>query len=219
VQAEEELRKANRALKVLSECNQAVVRATEEPGLLHQICRLIAQVGGYRLAWVGFAERDEEKTVRPVAHAGFEEGYLETLNITWADTESGRGPTGTAIRSGEYCAARDILTDPHFAIWREAAIQRGYASSIALPLIAEGQTFGALNIYAAEPDAFDADEVKLLTGNWQTTWRMASWHCALALSASKRRMRCGRVRNGIAPSSSTRLTWSAVSSPTAHSPL
>jgi PAS domain S-box-containing protein len=161
--AEEELRKANRALRVLSECNQAVVRATEESDLLHQICRHIVEVGGYRLAWVGFAEQDEAKSVRPVAQTGFGEGYLETLNITWADTERGRGPTGTAIRSGKYCTAKNILTDPHFTPWREAAIQRGYASSVALPLIAEGQTLGALNIYAAEPDAFDADEVKLLT--------------------------------------------------------
>ena len=101
--------------------------------------------------------------MRPAAQTGFEEGYLETLNITWADTERGRGPTGTAIRSGKYCTAKNILTDPHFAPWREAAIQRGYASSVALPLIAEGQTLGALNIYAVEPDAFDADEVNLLT--------------------------------------------------------
>ena len=163
-QAEEELRRANRALTVLSECNQAVIRATEEPGLLHEICRLIVEVGGYRLAWVGFAEHDEQKTVPPVAQAGYEEGYLDTLNITWADTERGRGPTGTAIRTGEPVIATNILTDPDYAPWRTEATQRGYASSIALPLIAEGQAFGVLNIYAAEPDALEAEEeVKLLT--------------------------------------------------------
>ena len=37
----------------------------------------------------------------PLARAGFEEGYVEALNITWADTERGRGPTGTCIRTGE----------------------------------------------------------------------------------------------------------------------
>ena len=168
--AEEKLRKANRAYKVLSGCNQAVVRATEETALLHEICRLIVEVGGYRLAWIGFAEQDEGKSVRPVAQAGFEDGYLETLGITWADTERGRGPTGKAIRTGEPAIVKNILTDPDFAPWRETAIQRGYASSIALPLIAEGRPFdsaqgrpfGALNIYAVEPDAFGADEVKLL---------------------------------------------------------
>ena len=39
----------------------------------------------------------------------------------------------------------------------------GYASAIALPLIAGGRTFGALNIYAVNPDAFQAKEVDLLT--------------------------------------------------------
>jgi PAS domain S-box-containing protein len=161
--AEEELRRVNRALRVLSECNQAVVRATEESALLQQVCQLLVETGGYRLAWVGFAEQDRDKTVRPVAQAGFEEGYLQTLGITWADTERGRGPTGTAIRTGEPAMARNILTDPNFAPWRAEATRRGYASSIALPLTANSQILGALNIYAVEPDAFDAEEEKLLT--------------------------------------------------------
>ncbi|MCK4339033.1 MAG: response regulator [Candidatus Cloacimonetes bacterium] len=160
--AEEALRRVNRARKVLSECNQAVVRSKKESELLHNICELIVKAGGYRLAWVGFAEQDKKKTVRPVAQAGFEKGYLETLNITWKDIERGRGPTGTAIRTGRHYIARNIQTDPNFAPWRDEATKRGYASSIALPLIDNGRTFGALNIYAEEPDAFDAEEVKLL---------------------------------------------------------
>jgi len=161
-QMEEELIRVNRALLALSECNQAVIRATEESHLLHEICQLIVEVGDYRLAWVGFAEQDEMKTVRPVAQAGFEEGYLDKLGITWADTERGRGPTGIAIRTREPAFSRDILTDPGFSLWRAEAIKRGYASSIALPLTASGRTFGVLNVYAVEPDAFDYKEVKLL---------------------------------------------------------
>ncbi|MBW2589586.1 MAG: GAF domain-containing protein [Deltaproteobacteria bacterium] len=160
--AEEELHRANRALKTLSECNQAVVRAREEPHLLHEICRIIVDIGGYRLAWVGFAEQDEAKTVQPVAQTGYEEGYLDTVNITWADTERGRGPTGTAIRTSKPNIIKDILTDPNFTPWRAEARNRGYESAMALPLINDGQAFGALNIYAEKPDAFDAEEVKLL---------------------------------------------------------
>jgi PAS domain S-box-containing protein len=158
-----ELKKVNKALKTLSECNQVLVRASEESALLYEICRIIVTIGGYRLAWVGYAEQDEAKTVHPVAQAGYEEGYLDTLNITWANAERGHGPTSTAIRSGNPCIARDIQRDPDFAPWRAEAIKRGYASSIALPLIANGQTFGALNIYASEPDVFDKEEVTLLT--------------------------------------------------------
>ncbi len=158
-----ELKKVNRALKTLSECNQLLVRATEESELLNKLCSIIVEIGGYRMAWVGYAEHDESKTVRPVAQAGYEEGYLDTLNITWADTERGRGPTGAAIRTGKLSICKNMLTDPHFVPWRSEAIKRGYASSIALPLIDNFHTYGALNIYAAEPDAFDEEEVKMLT--------------------------------------------------------
>lgn len=160
--AEEELRKANRALKALSECTQAVIRTTEEPELLNEICRIIVKVGGYRLAWVGFAENDEKKSVRPVAQAGYEEGYLETVKITWDDSELGRGPAGMAIRTGKPSICNNILTDPNFAPWRAEAIRGGYASLIGIPLIADSQPFGVLTIYAKEPDAFRAEELSLL---------------------------------------------------------
>jgi len=162
-QAELELQKAHRALKTLSECNQIMIHAQEEADLLDSICQVIINVGGYRLAWVGFAEQNAAKQVRPVAQAGYEEGYLELLNITWADTPQGRGPTGKAIRTGEPSIAKNMLSDPDFAPWRDQALKRGYASSIALPLNIEGQAFGAINIYAQESDAFDAEEVSLLT--------------------------------------------------------
>ncbi|MCD6295891.1 MAG: GAF domain-containing protein, partial [Deltaproteobacteria bacterium] len=162
-QAEQALQKVNRALKTLSDCNQALIRATEEMDLMNEVCRIIVQVGGYRLAWVGFAEQDEKKTVRPVAHVGDEDGYLDTVNITWADTEQGRGPTGTAIRTGKVTITKNILKDPEYTPWHSDATKRGYKSSIALPIIAEDLTLGALNVYSAEPDAFAAEEVKLLT--------------------------------------------------------
>lgn len=157
-----ELSKLNRAYRVLSDCNQTLIRATDETTLLQDVCQIIIEQGGYRLAWVGLVENDGAKHVRPTAQAGFEDGYLETLHITWADSERGRGPTGTAIRTGEVQIARDILTDPNFKPWRAEAAKRGYASSISLPMLDDGKAIGALNIYAVTPDAFDAQELFLL---------------------------------------------------------
>lgn len=161
--AEELLRRSNRALVAISGCNQAMIRATDEAGLLQQICQIVVEKAGYRLCWVGYAEQDEAKTVRPVAQAGFEEGYLKAVNVTWADTERGRGPTGTCIRTGRLSLIRNMATDPRFAPWREEARKRGYASSLAIPLLADSGVLGALTIYASEPDAFNDEEVKLLT--------------------------------------------------------
>ena len=161
-EAEKELLRLNRALKALTECNEAMVRATEESDLLERVCQLLVEVGGFRFVWAGYAERDEAKSVRPVAHAGYEEGYLANVSVTWADEERGRGPTGTAIRTGQPCVARNYREDPKVALWRAEATRRGYASSIGLPLIADGQTLGALTLYSQAVDAFDGKEVSLL---------------------------------------------------------
>ncbi|MGA2112530.1 MAG: PAS domain S-box protein [Anaerolineales bacterium] len=162
--AEEELHGVNRALRTLSLCNQAVVHASEESSLLESVCRILVEQSGYRLAWVGLADQDEQKKVRPVAQAGYEQGYLENLHLTWADEERGRGPAGTAIRTASPVIARDIATDPNFAPWRQQALERGFASAIALPLGSENtQPLGTLCIYAAEPNAFNAEEIQLLT--------------------------------------------------------
>jgi signal transduction histidine kinase len=98
-----------------------------------------------------------------MASAGFEEGYLETLKLTWADSERGRGPTGMAIRTGQVSVCRNMLTDPRFAPWREQALSRGYMSSIVFPMLGEGRAFGALTIYSREPDPFSEPEINLLT--------------------------------------------------------
>jgi PAS domain S-box-containing protein len=160
---EMELRRTNRALRTLRECSQALVRASDESGLLNDVCRIVVEFGGYRLAWVGYKRNDEAKSVQPVAQAGYSDGYLKTLRVAWSDSERGRGPTGIAIRTGQPVAARHILTDPNYAPWREEALKRGYASSLVLPLLAEGEVFGALNIYSAAPDSFDQEEVALLS--------------------------------------------------------
>ncbi len=157
-----EIERKNRAYHTLGQCNQILMRTNNESELLQEICQTLVDIGGYRLVWVGFAEHNKQKNVRPVSHVGYEEGYLEKLNITWSDTPRGCGPTGTAIRTKKPVIARNIHTDPKFTPWRREAEKRGYASSIALPLIASGKVFGALNIYSTLPDAFDKDEVRLL---------------------------------------------------------
>ncbi len=160
---ERKLARASRALRVLSAGNRALLRATGEQELLEEMCRAIVEAGGYRIVWLGYAEHDQEKSVRPVAACGAEPEFLSGLKVTWSETESGRGPTGTAIRRGIPVASNDIVGDPDYTPWRERAQRYGYASSLALPLRIDGAVIGALNVYAAEPDAFDDDVVELLS--------------------------------------------------------
>ena len=156
------LHRANRALRVLSTVNHALIHGKNEPALLNLVCKALVDLGGYQLAWVGFAEHDPHKSVRPVAQYGEADGYLDNLDISWGDTERGRGPTGTAVRAGSVQISRDLRSDPRVLAWRNEALKRGYASSIALPLVAAADTFGVLTIYSKEINVFDDEEVALL---------------------------------------------------------
>ncbi|WP_135622175.1 hybrid sensor histidine kinase/response regulator [Solemya pervernicosa gill symbiont] len=149
-------------MQTLSACNEAVIRSKTEAELFSNICEVITHSGGYRMAWVGTVQHDINKSILPVAKSGFEDGYLESANLTWAEYARGQGPGGLAIRNLQPAIIRDVQTDERFAPWREQATSRGYASVIGLPLIEEGVAFGVLLIYASENDAFDSDEVSLL---------------------------------------------------------
>ena len=156
------LEKLNRALRAYSECNQTLIRADNEIQLMQNICRTIVEAGGYRVAWVGMAEKDDDKSVKPIAQWGDTQGYLKNLNVSWSNRDLGRGPTGTAIKTGKPVIVKYIEYDPKWEIWRENALRHGFRSSISLPLISGGQPFGALVIFSGEVCAFD-DEVKLLS--------------------------------------------------------
>jgi len=159
---ENALHHLNRALKTLGTVNHALVYATNEDVLLHTVCHAIAE-DGYQLAWVGYVQHDANKTIKVMSHAGHEAGYLETLDMTWADTERGRAPCGQAVRSRTTQICQNILSDPDWCVaWRNEALKLGYASIISLPLASEEGVFGVLCVHAAETDAFTVGEISLL---------------------------------------------------------
>ncbi len=161
--AEETLARLVREHRAVSMCHQTLMRADDEQTLLDDICRIVCEEAGYRIAWVAFAENDAAKTMRPVACAGIDSGSLEKEGITWADTEKGRGVVGTALRTGKSACIQDYAADPLGAPWRAKVLAQGFRSGIALPLRNESAVaFGTLNIYSPEPNAFTAEEVRLL---------------------------------------------------------
>ena len=161
--AEESLLLTNRALRLLSASNQTLIRSGGEQELLQQVCRIAVEVGGYRLAWVGFKEQDALRSVRPVAWVGYEDGFMQAARMSWEENERGRSAMSTAIRTGTVQLRQDILNDPRLTPWHADARARNYQSAIALPLKIEGRVIGAMAIYAPEPDAFLEQEVELLS--------------------------------------------------------
>lgn len=155
------LKKLNRALKVVTECDQVLVRATDEKKLLSDICEIIVDLGGYKLAWVGVMPDGEAGVIYPVANAGNDQTYLDALKISIPG--DGSEPVSQAILTRKPQIIRRLDAHPASEPWCIEAIKRGYKAMISLPLNEDGRIFGALNIYSVESDVFDAEEVKLLT--------------------------------------------------------
>jgi putative nucleotidyltransferase with HDIG domain len=158
--ADELLHKLNRALKVVTECDQILVRAIDENKLLLDICQIIVNLGGYKFAWVGFVSQDRDKNIRPIAYAGYERGYLDTVKLNLA--QKANDPVTQAILTGKPAIIKNLSASAKQGPWRNEAIKRNYVAVIALPLSDNSHIFGSLNIFSGEPDIFDAEEVKLL---------------------------------------------------------
>lgn len=159
---QEELRRLNRALRALTECNKEMMRAADENTFLKRVCDVLVDQSGYRMAWVGRPEQDDAKSVKPLASAGMDEGYVAAAHITWADDERGRGPTGTCLATRKPVVIRDIRNHPSMKPWREHAIRQGFAASASLPLVHGETLFGALMVYSESNNAFDENEMVLL---------------------------------------------------------
>ncbi|MDB5779627.1 MAG: multi-sensor signal transduction histidine kinase [Polaromonas sp.] len=153
----------HRALEMLSRSSMAINRIHDEAALLAEVCRVAVDVGGYRMAWVGFAMDDEGKTIQPAAHAGAEQGYLETISLCWRDDQpGGQGPAGQAVRTGQPQYTGNIGKADNQFFWSDAAMRRGYRSALVLPLRNHERSFGVLCLYAGEVQQFAAEEIQLL---------------------------------------------------------
>jgi diguanylate cyclase (GGDEF)-like protein/PAS domain S-box-containing protein len=169
LRTERELARMGRAQRLLSACNETLVRATSEAALLQAICQIAVDIGGYRMGWVGFALDDERKSIRPVAHAGYNQNYLENLQLSWsADDPYGRGPAGIAVRTGQPVIVQDIRTEGDFADWTERMLEHGFHGVICLPLRehardhAQDRSFGLLYLYAPDVLQISPEEAALL---------------------------------------------------------
>jgi len=72
-------------------------------------------------------------------------------------------PSLVAVREKRPVGIPDLGEEIAYAPWLQSALERGYKSFIAIPLIAQDRALGCMNLYLAERHEFDADEVQLLS--------------------------------------------------------
>ena len=154
------LARVNRVLRTLRAGHRTLLRAAAEAELVQAMCRVLVDEGGYRIVWIGYADHDRERTIRPVAHAGSHASFFADAHFSWSDDRP--SVSGEAIRTGKPSIGRQLQSDPLLARWRTDALRRGYGSVSAFPLRAGGEIIGCLTLVAADEAAFDEPETALL---------------------------------------------------------
>lgn len=91
--------------------------------------------------------------------------------------ELGEGPCLQAIWSHDTFVVEDMATDERWPRWGPAAAELGLRSILAVRLFTNGQTHGALNLYASTPRRFDADDVAVA--------HIYATHASVALAAAR----------------------------------
>jgi len=158
-----ELVKLNRTQALNSQINDLIIRIHNKMELFEEVCNIAITHGNYKMSWISEIN-DQTKAILPLVWYGHEDGYLmEIQKISIQNNLFGNGPTGIALREGKVAVCNNIASDPKMEPWREAALKRGYASSIALPIIVRKKVIGTFNLYAGEVDFFALnEEVELL---------------------------------------------------------
>jgi PAS domain S-box-containing protein/putative nucleotidyltransferase with HDIG domain len=159
--AEDKRAKLNGLLMAVRNMNESLLRVKSEPELFQQICESLATVINFKLVTISLLDKDRYET-KPVAYAGEAEGFLTLCTFTWDELAEGRGPVGTAITTGAPCVVNDTQNDPSYTSWRSEALKRGFKSTIALPLVNNGEVMGSLDVYSGEKDAFGPEEIEFL---------------------------------------------------------
>jgi PAS domain S-box-containing protein len=162
VMHERELARQSRLYAALSQINQAIVWTPTRDELLQKVCQVLVEHGKFTAAWIGWHDPATHQLV-PVAMFGNGDGYIKSLQVYTDDRPEGRGPGGTAFRTGRPYICNDIMADPTMQPWQKQAALSGFQTMACFPIRLKGEVAGTLNVYAGDLGFFQDKEVALLT--------------------------------------------------------
>jgi PAS domain S-box-containing protein len=157
-----EVERLSRLYSALTHINQAIVRTHSRAELFTRVCEALTRDGGFRMAWIGWHDPETQRIV-PLAQAGDENGYLDSIRVYADDRSEGRGTSGTAFRENQPCVRNDLLEDPNTLPWRDEMARRGFRAAVALPIRVNGEARGTLSVFADRRGFFRDKEIALLT--------------------------------------------------------
>lgn len=153
--------KSRRLYEFISSCNDLIIRAKTPEEIYKEICKIAVTKGDFLFGWVGIPD-ESKKLIESRYQWNEEQDYVKELKVSTLDDAYGQGPTGRAYRTGQYYYCNDIANDPIMVTWAPRALERGFRSSIALPVKAEAKVVSVVTLYAPQPFFFTDEEIRLL---------------------------------------------------------
>ncbi len=152
----------NRIYSVLSGINTTIVRVRGTQELFDDACRLAVDHGQFVFCWIGTFDADT-RNITPMAKAGRDDGYLAQLSLDNVLESAGNSfLIAQAITQAQPAICND-LADQRLRLTHASAVERGYYSTVVLPLMLEGNVIGVFALYAPETGFFDEEEMALLS--------------------------------------------------------
>ena len=193
------LDRAEAVADAVSGCVELAVSAESDWEVLGDVCDRITAEEPFAFAWVGEYDPADEN-ISPAVSAGKGEGYLDAISVTADETTHGQGPAGRALRDGTVQVQNDVLGDPPFDPWRQAALEREFRSVVAVPIHGHDAVGRVLVVYATESDAFEERERRVFGAVGDLVeYALANVERKRALASDSSTELEIAVRDGVAP--------------------
>ena len=151
-----------RVLQMVSGVNGALVRLRDRDSLLKETCRLAVNVGEYLLATVWLIEAGGS-AIRSVVTAGAYDAESAGVSMPLAGV-GGADPSmmARAIRTQQAVVAADVMDPGAPVAHRELLRAADIRGLVALPLLVDGTSVGALLLATGSANQLDDGELNLL---------------------------------------------------------
>ncbi|MFH0880880.1 MAG: response regulator [Lentisphaerota bacterium] len=160
--AEKRILRLSRMYAVLSQVNQGIVRIHDPLELSRETCRIYAELGQFRLAWIG-AVNHETQTIEVQAAWGQARDYVENMHLSLQEnTPDALGPQVRAVVNGVCTVYSDAVRSSGKEPWRDSEGRHGFHSVASVPLWLRNKVVGVLSIYSDDPVFFNKEEINLI---------------------------------------------------------
>jgi sigma-B regulation protein RsbU (phosphoserine phosphatase) len=152
---------ADMKYRLLSRISQEIRDTLDVDEILEHLLDVIKSVLDYDAAGVFVFNAGKvyprhgppESVIAGISMRGFDPHPIETDAMLM----KGKGIVGHVIRTGQSVVAKDVRLDPHYIPGRERT-----RSEIAVPILKEGRTVGALNLESDRLGAYDEYDLEAL---------------------------------------------------------